>query len=88
MKSEVNKVFDYDDLVGSYTASNYDFRFTDLIFITDDGCKITFKNVPAPEGWNGSDDWVSDKYYVMSALHGMTFDVEDVTGFENECYYK
>lgn len=33
MKSEVNKVFDYDDLVGSY-------------------------------------------------------DVEDVTGFENECYYK
>lgn len=81
-------MFSYSDLVGSYSAANYDFKYTDLIFFTDDLCKITFKNVPAPADWDGLVDWTSDENYVMSVLHGRTFDIEDVSGFEYECYYK
>ena len=62
------KLFENFELMESYTASNYDPNFTDLIFQDEEGNKLFFHNVPSPENWDGESDWTDDEEYLEEIL--------------------
>lgn len=63
-----------NELIGSYTASNHNRYFADLLFERD-GVKLLIRNVPAPKNWNREDDWTTFNEYLNSIIQDMDVEI-------------
>ena len=60
----------YKDFYFSHAASNNDPNYCDLEF-SKDGKTYIFRDIEAPEGWDGKSDWTDEEDYIMSQIEGM-----------------
>lgn len=57
----------YKDFYFAHAASNNNPNYCDLQF-SKDGKTYIFRNIEAPEDWNGSSDWTDNQDYIMKQI--------------------